>query len=171
MYKRQEFKDTLTIQLVLLSYYFLCQGFDEQPNDSLIVSTFKQEFSKSLAEKFYKNCISATHLLATYLDPTLREFICITKKNDRKAALKQAIECIHLFAEDDDLNLRSESEEELNLSSKPLCDLSSAFRVKVPRLDISPISSSISEKLTYYKTKMHLKNEGLLQCWKSMSNF
>ena len=75
IFDQLEFKDTSTIQLVLPSYYFLCQGFDEQPNDSLIVSTFKQEFSKSLADKFYKNCISAT-----YLDPTLREFICITKK-------------------------------------------------------------------------------------------
>ena len=75
IFDQLECNDTSTIQLVLPSYYFLCQGFDELPNDSLIVSPFKQEFSKSLADKFYKNCISATHLVATYLDPNVRESI------------------------------------------------------------------------------------------------
>ena len=110
-----EYATIPTLQNSLPVYYTLYEEWQPENSDSELLSLLKSEFLSALTDKFWSS-LSMPHFVATFLDPTLRDFQFVTSSPDRVGFFKQVKEIILSLAQepqteipDKDLNRSSSS--------------------------------------------------------------
>lgn len=91
-----EFSSIPTISYVVPSYYLLRTKWSENTADRPEVRKLKKELVEALDAKLWSSIVQL-HFAATYLDPTLKEFMFCPVKKDRVLFRQQAVACIKEF--------------------------------------------------------------------------
>jgi len=90
-----------TLQNVVPAFYLLRNVWSEKNStDDRRVKCLKKELVVQLDDKVW-SAISAVHLTATYLDPTLREFVFVPSVQDRSLFISQAKDSLMAYACDE----------------------------------------------------------------------
>ena len=84
---------------VLPGYYLLQEHFSTKPEDSPAVKHFKKKFTAVLLEKFWPS-ITVLHVVATFLDPSLKHMSFVNKVDERKQFKQDASECLKNLSKD-----------------------------------------------------------------------
>jgi hypothetical protein len=117
-----EYANIPTLQNALPVYYTLYEKWQPDQSDSEILSLMKKQFLTALTDKFWSS-LSMFHFVATYLDPTLKEFIFVTNIADREGFFKQVKESITSLASES----KSSNDQQSLTNDLASCSSSSVF--------------------------------------------
>jgi hypothetical protein len=92
-----EYANIPTLQNSLPVYYTLYEEWQPQTSDGESTALMKTEFLKALTNKYW-NSLNMLHFVATFLDPSLRDFLFVRNVKERQGFLKQVKESIHSMA-------------------------------------------------------------------------
>ena len=94
-----EYANIPTLQNSLPVYYTLYEAWQPQFSDSRSVALMKREFLMALTDKYW-NSLNMLHFVATFLDPSLRQFLFVKNLTDRQGFFKQVKESLLSLAEE-----------------------------------------------------------------------
>jgi len=92
-----EYANIPTLQNSLPVYYTLHEVWQPQAGDSEPLALMKKAFLAALTDKYWTS-LSMLNFVASYLDPTLRDFAFVRNVNDRQGFFRQVKEGIHSLA-------------------------------------------------------------------------
>jgi hypothetical protein len=105
-----EFANIPTLQNSLPVYYTLYEEWQPQTSDGDSTALMKREFLTALTNKYWDS-LSMLHFVATFLDPSLRDFVFVRNVNDRQVFLKQVNDSIHTLAKQSTVPSRDDTPE------------------------------------------------------------
>jgi len=94
-----EYANIPTLQNSLPVYYTLYEAWQPQFSDSRSVALMKREFLMALTDKYW-NSLNMLHFVATFLDPSLRQFLFVKNLTDRQGFFKQVKKSLLSLAEE-----------------------------------------------------------------------
>jgi len=85
VFEAMEKVNSLMLQLVAPSYYFLMRKLQTKATESITTTLFRAKLRKYLGEKYWTS-INALHWIACFLDPSFKhpQFILSSKRDDAK---------------------------------------------------------------------------------------
>ncbi len=83
-----EYANIATLQNTLPVYYTLYEAWQPNRLDSELLAQLKTEFLTALSNKFWIS-VNMLHFIATFLDPTLKEFVFVKNNADRDGFFRQ----------------------------------------------------------------------------------
>jgi hypothetical protein len=90
VFKSLEATNSATLQLVAPSYYLLVRKLKPSLRESNVVKTFREYLMRYLDEKYW-NSITAFHWMATFLDPSFKQFEFLPQTTDDDIQTKRNI--------------------------------------------------------------------------------
>ena len=123
-----EYANIPTLQNSLPLFYTMQKEWQPQTSDGDSTALMKREFLTSLTNKYWDS-LSMLHFVATFLDPSLRDFLFVRNVKDRQGFLKQVKNSIHSLA---------------NQSTVPSRDNSPATPDTIPNFTLSVVACDTS---------------------------